>query len=86
VKGKQWKAPKAPNKNPLVRTTFARRITKAKQIEATKALERQLIEERKQTETVSQPIPATRTILMSRSEKKHRKLGKLQKKRKKDTN
>jgi hypothetical protein len=86
VKGKQWKAPKAPNKNPLVRTTFARRITKAKQVEATKALERQLIEDRKQTETVSLPILSTRTILISRSEKKHRKLGKPQEKNKRDMN
>lgn len=54
--GKQWKAKSAPNKNPSLRTTFSKRITKAKQIEATKALERQLNEERKVAETVIVPL------------------------------
>jgi len=52
TEGKQWKAKSAPNKNPSLRTAFSKRITKDKQKEATKALERQLNEERKTHETV----------------------------------
>jgi hypothetical protein len=41
-----------PNKNSSLRRSFAKRISKTKQIEATKALEKQLKEERKQADTV----------------------------------
>src|SRR5271170_341976 len=47
TEGKQWKSKSAPNKNPSLRTAFSKRITKDKQKDATKALERQLNEERK---------------------------------------
>jgi len=53
--GKQWKAPATPNKNPALRNTFSKRIAKDKKLEATKALEKQLEEERKQVETVNNP-------------------------------
>ena len=52
IAGKQWKAQAAPIRNLSLRTSFAKRISKTKQVEATKALERQLNEERKTTETV----------------------------------
>jgi hypothetical protein len=52
MEGKQWKAKSAPNKNPSLRTTFSKRISKDKQVEATKALERQLNEERQTAKTV----------------------------------
>jgi len=54
--GKQWKAKATPNKNPSLRTPFAKRIVKDKQAEATKALERQLKEERKAAEEVEFPF------------------------------
>jgi len=50
--GKQWKGKATPNKNPSLRTPFAKRIVKDRQAEATKALERQLKEERKAAEEV----------------------------------
>ena len=55
--GKQWKAKTVPNKNPALRTSFSKRIQKNRQLEATKALERQLNEERKQAETVIPSLP-----------------------------
>ena len=51
--GRQWKAPAKPNHNPALKSTFAKRIAKTKQVEATKALEKQLGEERKAAENVS---------------------------------
>jgi hypothetical protein len=39
-----------------LKNTFAKRISKAKQLEATKALERQLAEERKAGENVSDKL------------------------------
>lgn len=50
--GKQWKTKSAPNRNPSLRKSFAKRISKDRQTEATKALERQLDKERKATEDV----------------------------------
>lgn len=50
--GKQWKAKSTPNKNPSLRISFAKRLVKDKQAEATKALERQLREEKKAAEEV----------------------------------
>lgn len=54
--GKQWKAQSKPNKNPKLRTAFSKRIVKDKQAEATKALERQLKEERKAATEVEFPV------------------------------
>ena len=50
--GKQWKAKSAPNRNPSLRKSFAKRISKDRQTDATKALERQLDKERKAAEEV----------------------------------
>ena len=50
--GRNWKTQSKPNHNAALSSTFSKRIAKAKQVEATKALEKQLIEERKAAENV----------------------------------
>jgi hypothetical protein len=69
IPGKQWKAQAAPNKNAALRTSFSKRITKNKQLEGTKGLERQLNEERKTAETVHSFSAA----LTNRKRKKHQR-------------
>jgi hypothetical protein len=81
--GKQWKAISAPNKNPSLRTTFSKRISKAKQVEATKALERQLIEERKAAVAVFSSHPK---VDQNRRKKRRQRREKRPTKRRKDMN
>jgi hypothetical protein len=54
IPGRDWKGESKPNHNPALKNTFAKRIAKAKQVEVTKALEKQLNEERKVAENVSE--------------------------------
>lgn len=79
--GKQWKAKSAPNKNPSLRTTFSKRISKDKHLEATKALERQLNQERELAETVAS-VDKQKIDLQERKEAaKARKAAKEEKER-----
>ena len=84
ITGKQWKSKSTPNKNPSIRTTFSKRIAKTKQIEATKALEKQLNEERRLAESVT--VNILTSLNADRRKRRLGKLGKLQRRRKNDLN